>query len=147
MDTIRLERLRQVVFERLTLGESREALHKDLCRKLEDGAALEIVDAAVREIAARRADGNYDADACRTRKRRFAADYLAWRILAGVLIVVGIAGSLAGILESQTLTVAIGPLAVGGLILGIVGWKVNSRMLAAKEAVDLLFEREPAASA
>ena len=91
MDTVHNEKLRHILFERLTLGEPTEHLLAELRRKLDDLTARELLAGVVDEIAIRRREGDYMRAARRLRKRRFGAPYLAWRILGGFLLVIGTA--------------------------------------------------------
>jgi hypothetical protein len=138
MDEIRLEKVRRVVLERLTLGESREALTDDLRKRLDRETAEEMIDAAVREIVASRASGEFDISARLLRKRIFAAKYVAWRVLSWVLLIGAMLYSMLTTLVYASLTIALGPIALGIIILAIVEWRVNSKSLAAEKAVDEL---------
>ena len=140
MDATQDEKLRQVLFERLTLGESQEKLHADLRRRLDDDTAGALLAKVIDEIAARRRAGDYEPGARRLRKKRFGSPYLAWRIFGGFLLVVGVANSIVSIANTGAPYVAFFPLAAGLAIFAIVEDKVHRKVLTAATAVDGLFE-------
>jgi hypothetical protein len=147
MDEIRLEKVRRVVLERLTLGERREALTDDLRKRLDRETAQEMIDAAVREIAASRASGEFDISARLLRKRIFSAEYVAWSLLSWVLIIGATLYSLLTTLVYASLAISFGPIALGIIILAIVEWRVNAKSLAADKAVDDLLRNDVTLSA
>lgn len=132
-------RLEQVVFERLTLGESREKLHGELCRKLDDASASDLLDRVIQEVAARRQRGDYEVMARRLRKKRFGWPYLAWKLLGGFLLLIGVTTSIYAMANSGSLYIAFGPLAAGLVIFAIVEDKVRRKVESAAAAVEQLF--------
>ena len=138
MEAVHTGKLEQIVFERLTLGESREKLHGELCRKLDDAAASALLDRVIREMAARRERGDYEAAAGRLRKKRFGSPYLAWKLLGGFLLFIGVANSIYAMANSGSLYIAFGPLAVGLVIFAVVEDKVRRKVQTAAAAVEQL---------
>ena len=138
MEAVHTGRLEQVVFERLTLGESLEKLHGELRRKLDDAAASALLDRVIQEVAARHESGDYEAMARRLRKKRFGSPYLAWKLLGGFLLFIGVANSIYATANSGSLYIAFGPLAVGLVIFAIVEDKVRRKVQAAAAAVEQL---------
>ena len=139
MDGIRKVKLQRVVFERLTVGESRESLIGELCRRLDAIDAQEIVNSAVDDITEQRAQGTYEATAKRIRKHRLFGPDLAWKNL-GFLLLIGGGLFMAVNLLTGTPAIAFGPILAGFLILVVVEPRINAKTAEANAAVDRLFE-------
>ncbi|WP_146218070.1 MULTISPECIES: hypothetical protein [unclassified Caulobacter] len=142
MDGAQKSKLRQTLFERLLVGESRAALDADLRQRLDETEARALLDEAVSRIRVCRAEGSYDNAAATVRKRRVVSRYAVWRWLAGVLLLFAGLGFL-GSLINKTPAFPFG-LIVAGIMLALVEWRLRGRLEAAEAAVDQLLDEAAA---
>ena len=139
MDSVHIDKIRQVVFERLTVGESPDVLRAELRRKLDGNAADEILRDVIADIAVRRSAGTYETEARRIRKRKLVANDLAWRNLGFLLLGGGVIFTLISILAGAP-ALALLPTGAGFVILIVIEPKIRARMMDASAAVDRLLE-------
>lgn len=138
MDDVHIGKLRQVVFERLLVGESRAELEADLGKRLDEARVRDLLDEAVSRIRACRAEGSYDKVAATVRTRRISSRYAAWRWLAGALLLFTGAGFLLSLLNKAP-AFPFGVI-VAGVILALVEWRLRGRLETAETAVDRLLD-------
>ncbi|QDH73210.1 hypothetical protein [Brevundimonas sp. M20] len=143
MDSHHIAKLQRVVFERLTIGESRKTLFAELSRRLDETAANGVIRDAIREIAEQTAQGTYAAEAKRIRERKLVSTEITWRNIGFVLMGGGIVFTAISMLAGQP-ALALVPVVGGFLIVVVNEPKIKTRIAQAGAAVDRLLEENEA---
>lgn len=128
MDEQESRKLTQIVFERLICGESSESLRAQLATR-NPTEADQIVAAAEERIARGFGTPEFASLRKQIRKRRLVAGkYLAWKILAWIIITLGFLSGIGSMLTNGQIGGPFGGIILGGIILAVVEWREHKRL-------------------